>query len=368
MSYRKFILNAHLLAGLCAALFLILLGVTGSFMVFENEIDRALNAKLTWVHPGDKRLSLSEMKGKLEGTYASYRLAGLAIPARSDMAWDAFLQSQKLRKGIGVAFDPYTGRILGTDADRNNFVNSVHQFHTHLLMRNTGAAIVTWAAVFLLFLSITGLVLWWPRKVLRVNWRSPAKKLNFDLHQTIGIYFSVFLFLFALTGIVIHWDAAATAVANRLTGSPEAPTFPRQRPPSSMAVALDPDRLLTIAQSTVPGARVTSIELIGNPIRVAMKYPEDSTPAGRTNLFIDPYSGKSVFLLSSRTGPLGFRIIKLWNREIHTGDILGMPTRILACLLSLALPVMAITGPLIWWNRRARKPVAKRATELNNAA
>jgi uncharacterized iron-regulated membrane protein len=86
-----------------------------------------------------------------------------------------------------------------------------------------------------------------------------------------------------------------------------------------------------------------------------MKYPEDRTPAGRTNIFIDGFTGKVVYALNSRSGPLGFRMVKLWNREIHTGDIGGLPTRILVCVLSLLLPVMAITGPLIWWNRRQRQ-------------
>ena len=97
------------------------------------------------------------------------------------------------------------------------------------------------------------------------------------------------------------------------------------------------------------------MQLAGNPIRIAMQYPEDRTPVGRTNVFIDPYTGTVVYLLSSRTGPLGFRIVKLWNREIHTGDIGGLPTRILACGVSLSLPLLALTGPLIWWNRRGKR-------------
>jgi len=42
----------------------------------------------------------------------------------------------------------------------------------------------------------------------------------------------------------------------------------------------------------------------------------------------------------------------MWNRELHTGDIFNLPTRILAAFFSLMLPVLAITGPLIWWTRR----------------
>ena len=58
--------------------------------------------------------------------------------------------------------------------------------------------------------------------------------------------------------------------------------------------------------------------------------------------------------MNSRTAPLGFKFNQLWIREIHTGDICGWPTRLLACFMSLALPIMVITGTLIWWNRNRK--------------
>jgi len=86
-----------------------------------------------------------------------------------------------------------------------------------------------------------------------------------------------------------------------------------------------------------------------------MKYPEDHTPSGRTNIYLDSYSGKVLAAQVSRTAPVGFKITRMWNREIHTGDILGWPTQILACFVSLMLPMLSITGPLIWWTRRRKK-------------
>ena len=354
MTVRRVILAIHLWMGLCAAVFLALLGITGSLMVFESEIDRALNPKLTWIRPGDHYLSLTEIKTRLERRYPSYTIAGLAFSPRKDMAWDAFLQSKTSQRGIGMAFNPFTGDILGDEAQRNDFMNKIHQLHLRLLAGSAGATVVSVAAVFLLFISISGIVLWWRRKILAPNWRSPLKKLNFDVHQALGIYSSFLLMIFSVTAMVIHWEGKATFMADRLTHSPEAPAFPAAQQPVSGAIPLSPDRLLAIAERSVPGARATMMQFAGSPIRIAMQYPEDRTPVGRTNVFLDPYTGKVVYLLSSRTGPLGFRIVKLWNREIHTGDIGGLPTRILACAISLSLPVLAFTGPLIWWNRRSK--------------
>lgn len=326
-------------------------------MVFENEIDRALNPKLTWVTPGEKRLTLTEMKSRLEEKYPGRAVVGFVISPRNDISWVASLQSKALGAGppFNVALNPFTGDVLGNESDHNNFVGYVHSFHLRLMMGDAGSLIVSLAAVLLLVLSISGVVLWWPRKLLTLTWRGQIKEFNFDLHQALGIYLSLFLMIFAITALVIHWENGATRLANRITNSADVPPFPRMQPLSANAVTLSADRLLSIAESAAPGAQATWILLSANPVRIAMKYPEDRTPSGRTNLFIDAYTGNVVSHLNSRSGPLGYRMVKLWNREIHTGDIGGLPTRILACLISLMLPVMAVTGPLIWWNRRTRQ-------------
>jgi uncharacterized iron-regulated membrane protein len=352
VSTRRVILVLHLWAAAVAAPFLFLLGVTGSLIAFEGEIDRAFNGRLTWIQPGIQRLSLIEMKARLEKSHPGYTVSGFEVSPRDDIAWVAFLDSSNSKRGIGVSFNQFAGDVLGNSTERIDFMNDLHQFHLRLLAGKTGATAVSVAAVFLLFLSISGLVLWWPRKIFTVKWRGPLKKLNFDLHQALGIYSSFFLMIFSLTAIVIHWENEATSLANWLSHSEELPPFPRSQPSLPGAVRLNADQLLAIAERAAPGAHATYVQLDGNPIRIPMKYPEDRTPSGRTNIFIDAYTGKVVYHSSSRTGPLGFRIVKLWNREIHTGDIGGLPTRILACVFSLSLPLMAVTGPLIWWNRR----------------
>jgi uncharacterized iron-regulated membrane protein len=91
----------------------------------------------------------------------------------------------------------------------------------------------------------------------------------------------------------------------------------------------------------------------GGVYRAWLKYPEDGTPLGRSFVLVNAYSGTVLYTRSARTVGMPTRFFREWNREVHTGDILGWPTRILACLMSLLLPVLAITGPLFWW-RRAR--------------
>ncbi len=355
MRIRKAILIFHLCAGLLASVLLLVLGLTGSLLAFGDEIDRALNARLTWIHPGVQRLSLAEMKTRMEKDHAGYKVLGIGIAPRPNMAWTTFLSNELLNKQIGLAFNPYTGAVIGNQSDRNDFMGKVHQLHLRLLAGETGATIVSWAAIFLFFLALTGLVLWWPSKILWVNWRQPARVVNWEMHQALGIYLSVFLLMFSLTAMVIHWDDAAMKLFNRVAGSAEVPDFPEPQPAPAGAVQIRPDQLLATAEAAAPGARATAVQFMGNLLRVWMMYPEDHTPSGRTNVFLDQYTGKIVYLVDSHTAPLGYRAIKMWNREVHTGAIGGMPTRILACLVSLLLPVSAITGPLIWLLRLRKK-------------
>ena len=357
MNTRPALLALHLVAGLLSAVFLAILGVTGSLLVFENEIDHWLNGKLTWVQPQGTPLSLRELSAAVEHRHPGSRLSSITLPADPGIAYGMrLLPAGPGKPGGGFAVNPYTGEELGSLETANNFLRQVHQFHTNLLLGPQGKIITATSAVFLLGLSISGLILWLPKKLWKPSLLVRKKAGSYELHQLLGLYASFFLLVFAITGIVIHWDDEARMLINRMAGEKDQEPSKRAASPRK-TVPLDPDQLLAAAVHAVPGARVTAILGIGgsSPVRITMKYPEDRTPVGRTNLYIDGSTGELVSMQTSRTAPMGTRVAKLWNREIHTGDIGGLPTRVLACAASLALPLLAITGPLIWLGRLRRK-------------
>lgn len=358
MSFRRIIVFLHLWAALLAAIFLLMLGLTGSFMVFEREVDHFLNRRLVDVEPSAHPLSLAELFASLEKDHPGYKVAGVTFPSRPDFAYEAYLDPGMDAEGIPLAVDPYTGKVLGDLRTGNVWVNRVHQFHTHLLMeahRDAAKWILGCASVFLLFLSCSGIILWWRSKLFIINWQAGAKRLTFDLHNVFGLYSSLFLFVFAVTGIALTWERPVSKLVARLTHAAPEQKTPRMSPPPPGAVALGPDALIAAAQAELPEAQLVSLSLDpGRPAEVRMKFLEDRTPAGRSRVKLDPYSGRALSVVNTRTAPLGFKINQMWIREIHTGDIFGWPTRILACLMSLALPIAVITGTLVWWNRNRK--------------
>jgi len=92
------------------------------------------------------------------------------------------------------------------------------------------------------------------------------------------------------------------------------------------------------------------------------RFPEDRTPAGRSRVYLDQFSGKVLLAENTRTAPLGTRILNV-KRSAHTGDIFGAPTQALYFIVSFGIGVQVITGVIIWWNSRKPKRGTRRAAD-----
>jgi uncharacterized iron-regulated membrane protein len=355
---RDSLVQVHLWVGLITAPFLVVLGLTGALLVFENQINDALNVRLTRVTPAGAALSISELETRIRATYPGYRVVDVDFPPDAAHSRSVGVVSPDGKRQVQLFVDPYTGRVLGTGAQEIGVMRVVHALHTHLQAGSAGSTIVGALGLVLLFLACSGLWLWWPAKIFRMRWSGTTKRVVFEAHNALGVYAWVFLMLFSLTGAVIHWDGLVGGWIERLAPAPApVPAIPDTVAACTGQAALPLDRLLGPAAAAVPGAAPSWIQANvdpSKPVRIAFKYPEDHTPAGRTRVYLAGCSAQVLAVRNARTMPLSYRYAQMWNREIHTGDLLGWPTRILAALFSLSLPLMALTGPLIWWTRRRR--------------
>ncbi len=334
---------------------LVLLGVTGAILAFEEPIDHALNPGLFYVQPRSAPIPVSGILATLKKTFPHKRVTMLMLGKAPD------LSTMALVKGVGSAYvDPYTGRIMGT---RNNqyFTQTVHQLHIRLLLGNTGSSILGVASIVLVFLTLSGIYLWWPLKRVTVAGRKSWRRFNFDLHHAVGFYSSLFLLILAFTGVMVAFGEYTVPAMYKLTHS-EPADVDTESAPVEGARPISPDQALATATAALPGARLVSLMLPAGAegsYRVGLHFPEDRTPGGRSQVYVDQFSGKVLSVENSRTAPAGARLVNL-NRALHTGDIGGLPTKILACLMSLAVVTQAYTGVAMWWKRSAPR---KRAAQ-----
>jgi uncharacterized iron-regulated membrane protein len=353
----------HLYAGLIAAPILLVLGLTGSFLVFEYPVDHLLHAHLAYVQPAEVRMPLDALLSSVHSTYPTAKVVTFALSPSSpapNLAYVVQIQFPQHAELSSVFINQYTGQILGK-IDGISFATTVHEFHTNLLFGDRGAFVIMLIAALLILLGVSGILLWWPRKILRVRWSASGRRIVFDLHNAIGFYSFVFLLLFGVTGVIVHWQSTWLPMTNRALHLPDTEPDLKITPPSAGARAISLEVVTAAARRMLPEARVTQINMPGTRgvYRVWLKYPEDGTPLGRSFVLVDAYSGAVLYTRSARTAHVPTRFFREWNREVHTGDILAWPTRILACGMSLALPVLAITGPLFWWRKHRVRPAAK---------
>jgi uncharacterized iron-regulated membrane protein len=205
----------------------------------------------------------------------------------------------------------------------------------------------------MLFLVLSGLYLWWPVKRATVTTGKSAFRTWYDWHNAVGIFSFVFLLLLSATGVFIGFESSAVPLAYRLTGSSPVPPISPKITAQPGVPQISPDAALEIARTALPGATPFLVPVVSptDAYNVRVRFPEDLTPGGRSRVLIDSYSGQVMAVDSSRTAPGGRRTETL-NRAIHTGDIFGIPSKIVMSIASIMAPVQLLTGVMLWVRRK----------------
>ncbi len=352
---RRTILLIHLSVALIAGAFILVMGLTGAIMGFEPEVDRLLHAHLSYVKPSGSVMSMSEIGERVSRTFGEPIVA--YFPSESpNLASEVILP-----RGI-VCVNQYTGEILGVRTRGQTIFGFAHDLHVRLASGDVGRTIMKGSGVAALISLSSGLYLWWPRKrfQLRGNW--PKRAFWFDLHNLVGIFSLLPLFVLTATGTIIGFEDKAATVLGKFTGaqlnSSRSDHLQRNGPGVR---AMTADEAVEIARAQIPGAIPYRVQMpqYGGFYRVSLDSPTDRIAGENNFIVLDPYSGYVVSLTRSTDLSHVQRILAA-NEAIHRGIVFGMPTRIVAWLTSVMVPVQVISGLLLWWLGR-RSALGKEA-------
>jgi uncharacterized iron-regulated membrane protein len=325
-------------------------------MAFEPEIDHLVHSKLSYVEPGEKALSLADISDAVHKAYPHDTIAGYHLSTSADISYQVYTNAQT------VYINQYNGKVLGTMTEPDFWQkaqNTIHQLHLRLAFRDnhdTGKLIMSWTGVMLLIILPSGLILWWKQKRVSIRAEGQSRQLWFDLHSMIGIFSFIFIMISVITGVIIGFENKTTPLLYKITSSK-----PIERPEIKIVAhpnvkPISPDSALQIVRLAMPGASPFDINVPAQTeaYSIRCRYPEDLTPGGRSMAVIDPYTAKVLYLESSRSVPAGTRL-KIANRAIHTGDILGTASKIFGLLICLALCSQIMSGVRMWWLRKIKK-------------
>jgi len=357
MKLRQLALTLHRYIGVIVGLLLMVMGLTGSLLVFDNEIDSFLSPELLQVKPQEERVSIESMLKTVQKTYPKLKLKQIMMPQEPEEVY-----TMMSGDSTSVYVNPYTGSIVGSRQWRQSYKGFLYDLHVSLLTGDIGVIVVATSGLLLVLLSVTGVILWpgWKRLNLgfKIRWLAPWRLRNYDFHKVSGILSVVFLVLIACTGVAMsYWNQSEQALY-WLTHTPQPATSigvtanGNDRPPLML------DELLTKANTALPDAKTIAVDLPSTPqkaLRVRKKFPEEIDPYGWSFVYLDQYTGKVLRVDNALEAPLAAQINSLVY-PLHIGIFGGLSVRILYVIIGFVPTVLVITGWTIWWSRtRDRK-------------
>lgn len=339
------------------------MGLTGSILVFQDEIDAALNKDLFESLQGQKRYSIDEIIPLVQQKYPDRKFEYVFQTDEDNPNATYRFYNFTTEKEFFV--NPYTAELCGERLIESSFIRIVTNIHRTLLIPVAGRYIVGLATLCMLILTISGLRLWVPQQykkwkqwkaVMKVNFKAGFKRQNYDWHNVLGFYSAPVIILLSITGFAITFSAVFIAFLFMLTGqSPQsvAGIFGQKSAYTEGAKNLSATAVAKIASAELPEAQLLGIAVPTDSnmvYRLDLKSDGASKTGNRIMLMIDQYTGKIV-LNSEKDFPNIGNSYLSWLTPIHYGTFGGMPTRILALLGGLMPLLLYITGFIIWWPR-----------------
>ncbi|WP_443946659.1 PepSY-associated TM helix domain-containing protein [Pedobacter sp. AW1-32] len=378
----------HLWIGLVTGLVVLIVSLTGCIYVFDEEIFNQLHHDMVYVQKTGPARPVSELlvnaKGavgrgkelnnvKISSDDKSYVFSGFKVNERKKINLWYFSQFEYLDQ---VYINQYTGQVLGVIDVRYEFFNVVEQLHRQLLLvKPIGSPFVGICILLYLIMLITGFILWVPKnykqfkKSIGIKWNAKWKRINYDLHNSLGFYVLPVVIIIAITGLVWSFKWWETGIY-RLLGDKEKSGFTRSLPQ------------INTSDSTLNKIDLIHYDLFkqlkGDWVEIGMGIPNEKNKLSTSFVQIehnkDVWRGVSYYFYDGRTGTLidalphekktlGMK----WrnsNLELHTGRLYGLGTQFLAFLGALISASLPISGFLIWWGKRNKKP-KKKTSNMN---
>ena len=220
---KKIFRKIHLWLSVPFGLIITLVCFSGAMLVFENEVNEWFRRDLYYVDTvKESPLPMDKLLEKVATTLPdSVSVTGVSISSDPGRAYQVSL-SKPRRASLYV--DQYTGEVKGK-SERSGFFMFMFRMHRWLLdSMNPGNEGIFWgkmivgvSTLLLVFVLISGIVIWWPRtrKALKNSLKITATKgwrrFWYDLHVAGGMYALIFLLAMALTGLTWSFPWYRTA-------------------------------------------------------------------------------------------------------------------------------------------------------------
>ncbi len=360
---RRLNFQVHLWVGIILTLYMIAIGVTGSILVFRPELERLCGLK-PWqgIRTNGSIADIATVVANLKAAYPRSHIVSVDAPAVDDATFVAVVQG---RGRIKVACGRTEGKVLGEFPRHRNWLDVMQELHESLLIHpgSQGRMLNGVGAAFLLLLNVTGMVIWWPgirnwKRALKVDFERGWRRINFDLHVSVGFWTILIASFWAVSGIYFGWPRQIFQFVNSFS-----PVITARPPtisvaPESTFPELDLRSLVQQARTIDPGTTLGGIAFPYSrraPLAILMRRRNSPGYEYVDTVYFNPYNGQYISIWRYGVNQsLGDWIV--WSQvPLHFGTYWGVGVKIVWAVLGLAIPLLTVTGLLMYWNRWLRR-------------
>ena len=350
---RRSLLFIHRWTGLVLALYAIVIGLTGSILVFRDELAPVLRPRF---HAGAEVAVLTtpdDVLAAAQRALPGWRQLSVTWPHAHSPHFNVF--SLKDRESRIVYLSARDAKVVGILDPRSDFLGIIDGLHGNLLGARPGRVANGLGGIFTMLLCLTGIFLWWTNRRQWPSWfrlsgRRSWWRVPWDLHHLIGFTALPLLFVIAFTGIYFTWNSvyigAVAAVFPRFV-EPSLPATPQILLPAPATLA----DVASSAQRALPGPRILRVAVVpqrDRPINVTLRDGEAGEFHLSSTVYLDPRDASVLKIKRLAERPVGDTIIG-WFSAVHFGIFGGLAVKLLWFLIGLAYSALAFTGALMWW-------------------
>lgn len=363
--FRNLLFWLHLISGVIAGIVIFIMCVTGAALSFEKNIAEYFERDQRYVAAAAEntpKLTVTEILGKVREQKPEVKPSGVTLPNEPNAAW----QVAAGREGTFYV-NPYTGVITGEGAKGvRGFFRTMTDLHRWIALSGGGRAIgkaITGACnLAFLFLAISGIYIWFPRRLswnhyktaMTPRWNVKGKARDFNWHTTLGFWTSLVLIILTVTAAVISYQWAGNLLYT-LTGNeiPQQQQGGGGRPPEqnanhqaekAPALPENLDQLWTRAEAQAEGWKSISLRL---PVAKDAVFTIDEgkywNKFGRSTLTLNAENAE-VAKWETYGEQNSARQLRSWFRFTHTGESFGIIGQFIGFIACLGGAVLVYTG------------------------
>ncbi|ASZ13808.1 PepSY domain-containing protein [Chitinophaga pendula] len=359
MKLNRWFFTIHSITGLATGLLLLLLGISGSILVFMPEIDHYANRERLAITaaPHQQRLPLDSLYRIITSRHTQLEGIAWTNPGEKDLAAEFRLYGNDGNVhtyDLGLtSINPYTGRVIREGSYRElatGLVYWIYQFHFCFQWGMPGILLTALMGIAMLVSCMTGIIIYrkhcWQVftfrvKLSRKNWRT----FSSGLHRIVGVWSLLPNMILFFTGFWMNLFGFDAATWQRKQVAAPAPQVLHQ----------SLDVLYARSLQAIPGLHPVSVYLPvqpGKPFRVSGSLP------GQPRIFAKAGNTVTTDVMTGRIKNISRLEERSWGQllegmvhPLHTGNYGDTLIKLLYVFFGLLPGLLSITGGLLWYRK-----------------